>query len=133
VTHPTLGNVESKVSEAVERIRAHHDRSSGHVPTNTVGYCGESDGISAAYCETGVLLAALEHSENRRGDCEDALSMAERAYEQMERGEWLALALHEWKKTRTLAGCGWTFGSVIDGEVLCPCRVDADAILRLVK
>jgi hypothetical protein len=49
----------NQIAEAVERIRANHDRSSGHVPTNTIGYCGESDGISAVYCETGVLLAAI--------------------------------------------------------------------------
>lgn len=48
-----------QLHEAIERIRSHHDRSSGHVPTNTIGYCGESDGISATYCETGVLLMAI--------------------------------------------------------------------------
>ena len=41
----------------------------------------------------------------------------------------LARALHDWKKTQTLAGCGWRFGSVVDGEVLCPCRVHAGEIL----
>jgi hypothetical protein len=48
-----------RLAEAVERIRAHHDRTLGHTPTNRVGYCAEPDGISATYCETGILLAAL--------------------------------------------------------------------------
>lgn len=41
----------------------------------------------------------------------------------------LARKLHAWRKTQTLAGCGWEFGSVVAGEVLCPCRTDAAAIL----
>jgi len=49
----------NQVAEAVERIRAHHDRTLGHSPTNRIGYCAEPDGISATYCETGTLLAGL--------------------------------------------------------------------------
>ena len=48
-----------ETAEAVERIRAHHDRTLGHSPTNRIGYCAEPDGISATYCETGILLAAI--------------------------------------------------------------------------
>jgi hypothetical protein len=48
-----------KWQEAVERIRAHHDKTLGHSPTNRIGYCAEPDGISATYCETGILLAGL--------------------------------------------------------------------------
>jgi hypothetical protein len=43
----------------------------------------------------------------------------------------LARALHDWRKTQSLAGCGWRFASVVDGEVLCPCPADAAAILVL--
>jgi hypothetical protein len=49
----------NQIAEAVERIRANHDRSRGHSRTNIVGYCAEPDGISAAYCEIGILLEAL--------------------------------------------------------------------------
>ena len=41
----------------------------------------------------------------------------------------LAEALHKWRKTQALAGCGWEFGSIIDGEAYCPCPADAAAIL----
>jgi hypothetical protein len=47
------------VIEAVERIRAYRDRALGHSWTSRVGYCAEPNGISATYCETGILLAAL--------------------------------------------------------------------------
>jgi hypothetical protein len=47
------------IAEAVERIRAHHDRTLGHGWTSRVGYCAEPNGISAIYCETGILLAAI--------------------------------------------------------------------------
>jgi hypothetical protein len=46
------------MDEAVSRIRKAH--SMNHVPTSVVSYCGESDGISAVYCETGILLRALD-------------------------------------------------------------------------
>lgn len=46
--------------------------------------------------------------------------------------EVLARALHDWRKTQSLAGCGWAFTSVVDGEVLCPCPADAAAILAAV-
>jgi hypothetical protein len=36
----------------------------------------------------------------------------------------LAEALHEWRKTQSLAGCGWKFRSDY-----CPCPADAAAIL----
>jgi hypothetical protein len=48
-----------KLNEAIERIRVHHDKTLGHSPTNRIGYCAEPDGISATYCETGILLAGL--------------------------------------------------------------------------
>lgn len=41
----------------------------------------------------------------------------------------LAQQLHNWRATQSLAGCGWQFGSEIDGEPLCPCPRDAAAIL----
>ena len=41
----------------------------------------------------------------------------------------LAETLHKWRKTQALAGCGWEFGSIIDGEAYCPCPADAAAIL----
>lgn len=49
-----------QLAEAVERIRAHHDRTLKHGRTNTITYCAEPDGISATYCEVGTLLAASD-------------------------------------------------------------------------
>lgn len=56
-----------RLAESIERIRAHHDRTLGHGLTNRLGYCAEPDGISAAYCETGILLAGIEAENGRRG------------------------------------------------------------------
>ena len=53
------GDAWSKLQEAIERIRVHHDKTLGHSPTNRIGYCAEPNGISATYCETGILLAGL--------------------------------------------------------------------------
>jgi hypothetical protein len=53
------GAAGGRLSEAVERIRAHHDKTLGHSWTNRVGYCAEPDGISATYCETGILLSVI--------------------------------------------------------------------------
>jgi hypothetical protein len=41
-------------------------------------------------------------------------------------GDGLARALHDQRAARSLAGCGWVFGSSVDGEPLCPCPADAD-------
>jgi hypothetical protein len=49
----------ARLAEAIERLRVHHDKTLGHSPTNRIGYCAEPDGISATYCETGILLAGL--------------------------------------------------------------------------
>lgn len=49
----------AQLQEAVERIRAHHDLTLRHSQTSVLGYCAEPDGISATYCEAGILLAAL--------------------------------------------------------------------------
>ena len=45
----------------------------------------------------------------------------------------LAAALHAWRKTQTLAGCGWKFATVIEGKAYCPCPADAAAILKAAK
>ena len=49
----------AQLTEAIERIRVHHDKTLGHSATNRIGYCAEPNGISATYCETGILLAGL--------------------------------------------------------------------------
>ena len=49
----------NQLAESVEGVRSHHDRTLRHSPTNVIGYCAEPDGISATYCETGILLAAI--------------------------------------------------------------------------
>src|SRR5664279_2112101 len=55
---PTKGTPAVTLDSAIATLRERHDRK-GHTPTNVVGYCAESDGISAGYCEDGVYLAAL--------------------------------------------------------------------------
>ncbi len=42
----------------------------------------------------------------------------------------LARALHDQRQVQSFAGCGWMFGSVVDGEVLCPCPADAADLLH---
>lgn len=51
---------EDRLREAVDRISLAH--SMKHVPLSIATYCGESDGVSAVYCETGILLRALAAS-----------------------------------------------------------------------
>jgi hypothetical protein len=45
------------LAEATAKIRDGH--ALNHAPTTVLGYCAENDGISATYCETGILLVAL--------------------------------------------------------------------------
>lgn len=44
-----------------------------------------------------------------------------------------AAALHGWRKTQSLVGCGWVFASVIDGLAYCPCPADAAAIIARLR
>jgi len=34
----------------------------GHTRTNTAGYCAESDGVSATWCDDGLYLEALDRA-----------------------------------------------------------------------